>query len=148
MKFYETIFIARQDMSPAQVEALTEKFVNVVTENGGTVGKTEYCGLRPLAYLIKKNRKGHYVLMNVTADAKALAEMERVMYISEDVLRYLSVKVEAHETGPSALLKANRYSREEADHHRPAEGRIAETAEEEPAEENTTTKQEEKPDVR
>lgn len=113
MKLYETIFIARQDMSPAQVEALTEKFSNVITENGGSVGKTEYCGLRTFTYLIKKNRKGHYVLMNITADTKALDEMERLMHLSEDILRYLSVKVEEHETGPSALLKSSRYGRED-----------------------------------
>ncbi len=114
MKLYETIFIARQDMSPAQVEALTEKFTNALTENGGSVGKTEYCGLRTFTYLIKKNRKGHYVLMNITAESKALDEMERLMHLSEDVLRYLSVKVEEHETGPSALLKSSRYGREDS----------------------------------
>lgn len=120
MKKYETIFIARQDMSPAQVESLTERFVTILKENGATVGKTEYCGLRVLAYLIKKNSKGHYVLMNVTASPEALKEVERLMSISEDVLRFLSVVVEKHEDGPSALLKASRF-REETGYSR--EGR-------------------------
>lgn len=112
MKFYETMFIARQDMSPAQVESLTEKFTTVIKDNGGSVGKTEYCGLRVLAYPIKKNNKGHYVLMNVTASASALKEVERIMSLSEDILRFLSIKVDKHEEGPSALLKASRYREE------------------------------------
>jgi len=109
MTLYETIFIARQDMSPAQVETLTEKFTKIITDNGGSVGKTEYCGLRTLAYLIKKNSKGHYVLMNITAPSSALKEAERLMSISEDILRFLSVKVEKHEEEASSLLKASRY---------------------------------------
>jgi small subunit ribosomal protein S6 len=114
-------------MSPAQVESLTERFISVLKENGASVGKTEYCGLRALAYLIKKNSKGHYVLMNITAKPEALKELERIMSISEDVLRFLSVVVEKHEEGPSALLKASRfreetgYSREAASHDRPRE---------------------------
>ena len=118
MTRYETIFIARPDMSPAQVESLTERFTTAVKENGGSVGKTEYCGLRTLAYPIKKNMKAHYVLMNVTAPVVALKEMERLMYLSEDTLRYLSIKVDAHEEGPSALLKANRYGREDSSFER------------------------------
>ena len=118
MQLYETIFIARQDMSPAQVETLTEKFSSIIVENNGQVGKTEYCGLRTLAHLINKNRKGHYVLMNITADGAALKEMERQMQISENTLRFLSIKVDAHETGPSALLKSSRYGREEGQYSR------------------------------
>ena len=113
MQLYETIFIARQDMSPAQVEALTEKFSTVIVDNNGHVGKTEYCGLRLLTHPINKNRKGHYVLMNITADGDALKEMERQMQINESTLRFLSVKVDEHETGASALLKASRYGRDE-----------------------------------
>src|SRR5688572_4456775 len=105
MALYENVFIARQDMSLTQVEALMERFSNIVTKNGGTVGKTEYCGLRNLAYPIKKNQKGHYALMNLTAPEAAIAEMERNMKLSEDVMRFLTVKVTEHETGPSAILQ-------------------------------------------
>ncbi|MCE2951025.1 MAG: 30S ribosomal protein S6 [Alphaproteobacteria bacterium] len=113
MRLYETTFIARQDISPAQVETLTESLVGVLKENGGSVGKTEYCGLRVMTYPIRKNKRGHYVLMNVSASSDALQELERRMRLNEDVLRYLSVQVEEHEEGPSALLKATRYGRED-----------------------------------
>jgi small subunit ribosomal protein S6 len=109
VKKYEVIFIARQDMSPAQVESLSDRFIKVLKDNGASVGKTEYCGLRQLAYLIKKNSKGHYVLMNVTASPDALKEMERLMSINEDILRFLSVVVDEHEEEASVLLKASRY---------------------------------------
>ena len=85
MALYETVFIARQDLSPSQVEALTEKFSSTLKAKGGTVGKVEQWGLRPLAYRIKKNGKGHYVLMNVEGSASAVSEMERTKRISEDV---------------------------------------------------------------
>jgi small subunit ribosomal protein S6 len=104
--YYENVFIARQDASPAQVEALTEGFATVIAENGGTVGKREYWGLRSLAYRIKKNRKGHYTLLNIDAPAAAVNEMERLMRINEDVLRYLTVRVEALEEGPSPMMRS------------------------------------------
>jgi small subunit ribosomal protein S6 len=103
---YENVFIARQDATPAQVEALTENFATVISQNGGTVGKREYWGLRSLSYRIKKNRKGHYTLMNIDAPAAAVTEMERLMRINEDVLRYLTVRVEALEEGPSAMMRS------------------------------------------
>jgi small subunit ribosomal protein S6 len=103
---YENVFIARQDATPAQVEALTENFAGVIAQHGGTVGKREYWGLRGLAYRIKKNRKGHYTLMNIDAPAPAVAEMERLMRINEDVIRYLTVRVEALEDGPSAMMRS------------------------------------------
>jgi len=103
---YENVFIARQDATPAQVEALTENFATVIGQNGGTVGKREYWGLRSLSYRIKKNRKGHYTLMNIDAPAAAVTEMERLMRINEDVLRYLTVRVEALEEGPSAMMRS------------------------------------------
>ncbi len=106
MPLYENVFIARQDASPAQVEALTENFATVITQNGGTVGKREYWGLRSLSYRIKKNRKGHYTLINIDAPAPAVAEMERLMRINEDVIRYLTVRVEALEEGPSAMMRS------------------------------------------
>jgi small subunit ribosomal protein S6 len=107
---YETIFIARQDMAPSQVDALTEKFSTVIREGEGVVGKTEYCGLRTLAYEIRRNAKGHYVLLNITAEPQIVKEMERQMGNNEDVLRFLTVVVDEHQEGPSALLKAARNS--------------------------------------
>ena len=105
MPLYETVFIARQDVSTAQVETLTEGFATGIKERGGEVKKREYWGLRNLSYRIKKNRKGHYVLMNIDAPAPAVTEMERTMRLNEDVLRYLTVKVETLEEGASAMMQ-------------------------------------------
>ena len=105
MPFYENVFISRQDISATQVEALTEQFATIVKDNGGEVTKREYWGLRNLAFRIKKNRKGHYVLMNISAPASAVAEMERNMRINEDVLRHMTIRVEALEEGPSMMLQ-------------------------------------------
>ena len=91
-RFYETIFIARQDITANQVEALAKQYTNVIKEFDGEVTKTEFCGLRNLAYKIKKNRKGHYVLMNIAVKSDGIKEMERQMKINEDVLRYLSIE--------------------------------------------------------
>ncbi|HBN22072.1 MAG TPA: 30S ribosomal protein S6 [Holosporales bacterium] len=110
MTLYETIFIVRQDMAPSQVDALSEKYSGLIRDGGGSVKKTEYCGLRTLAYPIKKNNKGHYVLMNVASNPAAIKEVERQMYLSDDVIRYMSVCVDAHKDGPSALLKSSRNS--------------------------------------
>src|SRR5476649_1813894 len=106
MALYETVFIARQDISATQVEALIETFAAFITEGQGEVKKREYWGLRTLAFRIKKNRKGHYVLFNLDASPAAATEMERNMRISEDVLRYLTVRVDALEEGPSAMLQS------------------------------------------
>ncbi|MGE0117073.1 MAG: 30S ribosomal protein S6 [Dongiaceae bacterium] len=106
MPFYENVFIARQDISATQAEALTEQFSNLIAEQGGKVTKKESWGLRNIAYRIKKNRKGHYTLLNIDAPAAAVAEMERQMRINEDVLRYLTVRVDALEEGPSAMLQS------------------------------------------
>ena len=105
MPFYENVFIARQDITSAQVEALTDQLVAVLKERGGDVKKREYWGLRNLSFRIKKNRKAHYVLLNIEAPPPALHEMERTMRINEDVLRFLTVKVDALEDGPSAMLQ-------------------------------------------
>ena len=105
MSLYECVFIARQDVSATQVDSLVETFQNVITESGGTLGKTENWGLRTIAYKIKKNRKGHYVLMNIDAHSDAVLEMERQMRINEDVLRYLTLRVDEHETEPSAIMR-------------------------------------------
>ena len=116
MPLYENIFIARQDISTAQVDALTETFANLVAESGGKVEKREYWGLRNLSYRMKKNRKGHYMLFNLDAPPAAVSELERNMRINEDVLRYLTIRVEEHETGPSAMMR--RAERDERDRDR------------------------------
>jgi len=108
MPFYENVFIARQDISAAQADTLAETFSNVITENGGKVTKKENWGLRNIAYRIKKNRKGHYVLLNIDAPPAAVQEMERQMRISEDILRYLTTRVEELEEGPSAIMRRSR----------------------------------------
>lgn len=104
MALYECVFIARQDISSAQAETLAETFSGIITDNGGTVSKKEYWGLRNLTYRIRKNRKGHYVLLNIDAPSPAVQEMERVMKINEDVIRLMTVRVEELEEGPSAIL--------------------------------------------
>ncbi len=104
-RFYETIFIARQDITANQVESLAKQYTSVIKEYGGEVIKTEFCGLRNLAYKIKKNRKGHYVLMNIAVKSEGVQEVERQMKINEDVLRYLSVRLEQLDNAPSALMQ-------------------------------------------
>lgn len=106
MALYEHVFIARQDVSNAQVESITADFSKIIEENGGKVAKNEYWGLKTLAYRIKKNRKGHYVLLNVDAPHAAVAEMERQARLNEDVLRFMTVRVEELEEGPSIVLRA------------------------------------------
>lgn len=110
--YYECVFITRQDVSAPQVEALTDHFTKVVEDNGGTVAKREYWGLRGLAYRIRKNRKGHYTLLNIDAPAPAVHEMERQMRLSEDIVRQLTVRVESLQEGPSAMMQS-RTSRDE-----------------------------------
>jgi small subunit ribosomal protein S6 len=112
MRCYEHTLIARQDLSPQQAQALAETYSGVLTEHGGEVTKTEYWGLRSLSYRIKKNRKGHYLHLNMRAPAEAIAELERQERLSDDVLRYLTVKVDALDEGPSVLMQS-RSSREE-----------------------------------
>ncbi len=106
MAFYENVFIARQDVSTTQVEALTEAFNTLIESNGGKVTKKEYWGLKSLSFRIKKNRKGHYMLLNIDAPAAAVHELERNMRINEDVIRYLTVRVETLEEGPSAMMQS------------------------------------------
>ena len=105
MPLYESIFIARQDVPATQVEILAKTFTDILTAHGGQVKKTEQWGLRSLAYKINKNKKGHYVLFNVDALPEAVAEMERNMKLNEDVLRYMTIRVDEHEEGPSAVLR-------------------------------------------
>ncbi len=123
MPLYEHVFLARQDVSPQQVEQLVEHFKGVVTENGGSVGKVENWGLRSLAYRINKNRKAHYTLMNITAEPAAIAEMERQMRLNEDILRFMTLRVDAHDEDPSAMMqKRDRDDRRRRD-DRPGGGR-------------------------
>src|ERR1700730_9383941 len=105
MALYENVFIARQDVPTTQVEALTNQFAELVTGMGGTVSKKEYWGLRSLNFRIKKNRKGHYTLLNIDAPSAAVKELERTMSINEDIIRYLTVRVDALEEGPSAVMQ-------------------------------------------
>jgi small subunit ribosomal protein S6 len=106
MPLYEHVFIARQDLSNAQAEALIEHFSQVLKDNGGDVAGFEYWGLRSMAYRINKNRKGHYVYLKSNAPAAAVQEMERLMRLHEDVMRVLTVRVDAHEAGESAVVKS------------------------------------------
>jgi len=106
MSLYESVFIARQDISATQVEALADQFSELIKENGGEVTKKEHWGLKNLAYRIKKNRKGHYVLFNIDAPSAAVLEMERNMRISEDVVRYLTVRVDELEEDQSMMLRS------------------------------------------
>ena len=105
MPLYEHVFLARQDISTQQVEALTKEYTTVIEAGGGKIAKSEYWGLRSLAYKIKKSRKAHYSLFNIDAPPAAIAEMERLMGISTDVLRWITIKVEAHETEPSIQMR-------------------------------------------
>ena len=105
MALYEHVFLARQDLSQQQVDALVEQYKGVISANGGSVGRVENWGLKSLTYRVNKNRKAYYTLMDLTCPPAALNEMERQMGLSEDVLRFLTIKVEAHEEGPSAMMQ-------------------------------------------
>lgn len=113
MPNYECILIGRQDLSSNQVETLVEQVGEIISQNGGEITKKEFWGLRTLAYRIKKNRKGHYVLLNIVAPHPAVAEMERVVRLNEDVLRHLVVRVDELEEGPSAMLQARNDRRDD-----------------------------------
>jgi len=113
MALYEHLLIARQDISAQQVDALATHLKTIIEGEDGKVEKQEYWGLRSLAYRIKKNRKGHYVLLNINAPGKAVQELERQLKINEDVLRYLTIRVEAHEDGPSAMMRKSDRDRDE-----------------------------------
>jgi small subunit ribosomal protein S6 len=104
MAFYEHVLIARQDISPQQVDALIEDITRTLAEHGGKVGKTEYWGLRNLAYRVRKNRKGHYALLNIDAPPPAIHELERRQRINEDVLRYLTIRVDVLDEESSPVL--------------------------------------------
>ncbi len=105
MALYEHIFLARQDVSAQQVEELTNALTEVLAQGGGKVTKNEYWGLKSLSYRIKKNRKAHYSLLNIDAPSAAVTEMERQMRINEDILRFMTVRVDELEEGPSAMMQ-------------------------------------------
>ena len=117
MTLYENVFIVRQDISAQQVEDLTARFTGLIADGGGTVTKNEYWGLRTLAYKINKNRKGHYVLLNIDAPSDAVKEMERNMNLNEDVMRFMTIRVEEVDEGPSVMMRS-RAAREERERDR------------------------------
>src|SRR6218665_1909698 len=121
MALYEHIYLARQDVSAQQVEELTNALTEVLVSGGGKVTKNEYWGLKSLSYRIKKNRKAHYSLLNIDAPSAAVAEMERQMRINEDILRFMTVRVDELEEGPSAMLQKR--DRDDRDSEPPARGR-------------------------
>ena len=105
MPLYEHIFLARQDVTSQQVEAMVDQYKGVIEQNGGKVDKAEMWGVKSLAYRIKKNRKAHFTLFNIDAPAPAVAEMERQMRISEDILRFMTIRVEELESEPSVMMQ-------------------------------------------
>ncbi len=112
MPLYEHVFLARQDLAQAQVDALAENATKIIQDNGGQVVKTETWGLRSLAYRMVKNRKAHYVMLDLDAPAPAVAELERQTNINEDVIRFMTIRVDAHETGPSAMMRRGERDRD------------------------------------
>ena len=125
MPHYEHIVIARQDVSAQQAEEISASLAQIIADNGGQVVKTEYWGLRNLAYRIKKNRKGHYILLNIDAPWAAVAEMERQERINEDIIRFLTIRAEELNQGPSIMMqvKAAREERARREGGRPEGGR-------------------------
>jgi len=117
MPLYEHVFLARQDLAQAQVDSLAENATKIVEEGNGKVVKTETWGLRGLAYRIAKNRKAHYVMLEIDAPTGVVAELERQIAINEDVIRYMTIKVDEHENGPSAMMR-----RSERSERRPRDG--------------------------
>ncbi|WP_019833152.1 30S ribosomal protein S6 [Sphingomonas sp. PR090111-T3T-6A] len=111
MALYEHVFLARQDLAQAQVDALAENATKIIEELGGKIVKTETWGLRGLAYRIAKNRKAHYVMLEVDGPSAAIVELERQIAINEDIIRYMTVRVDEHEAGPSAMMRRNERDR-------------------------------------
>jgi small subunit ribosomal protein S6 len=115
MPLYEHVYLARQDVSAQQVEELTAQFTAIVEQMGGKVAKMEYWGVKSLTFRMRKNRKAHFTLMNIDGPSTAIAEIERQQRINEDVLRYLTVRVDEHEEGPSAMMRKVDRDRERDD---------------------------------
>lgn len=114
MPFYECVFIVRQDIPAADVDKMADKFSDLISSNGGKITKRENWGLRNLAYRIQKNRKGHYVLLEMDTPFEAVKELERQMGISEDILRFMTIKLDKLSEGPSAILAKNKDTYEDA----------------------------------
>lgn len=112
MALYEHVFLARQDLAQAQVDALAEAATKIVEDHKGRVVKTETWGLRSLAYRIAKNRKAHYVMLEIDAPGDTIAEIERQAGINEDIIRYMTVKVDALEEGPTVMMRKQERDRE------------------------------------
>ncbi len=112
MSLYEHIFMVRQDASNSQVETLTAQFRQIIQDAEGSIEKHEYWGVKPLAYKVRKNRKAHFTLLNINAPHAAVAEMERQMTLSDDVIRYFTVRVDEHEEGPSVMMRDDRPRRD------------------------------------
>ncbi len=115
MPLYEHVFLARQDVSAQQVEELTAQIKGIIEQMGGKITKTEHWGVKSLAYRLRKNRKAHYTLLNIDAPAAVLNEIERQERLNEDVLRYITIRVEEHEEGPSAMMRKVDRDRERED---------------------------------
>ena len=115
MSLYEHVYLARQDASAQQVEELTAHLKSVVEGLGGSVAKTEYWGVKSLSYRLRKNRKAHFTLLNIDAPSAAINEIERLERLNEDVLRYLTIRVEEHEEGPSAMMRRAERDRDRDD---------------------------------
>ena len=111
MRLYESVFIARQDVSTTQVEKLTKEFSAIIESGGGKIHKHEYWGLRTLAYRVKKNRKGHYVMLNLETTPETLAEYERIMGLNEDVLRFMNITIDEVLEDPSIMMQAAKSER-------------------------------------
>ena len=111
MRLYESVFIARQDVSTTQVENLTREFSAIIENGGGKILKHEYWGLRTLAYRVKKNRKGHYVMLNLETDPETLAEYERIIGLNEDVLRFMNITIDEVLEDPSIMMQAAKSER-------------------------------------
>jgi len=136
MALYEHIFLTRQDVTPQQVEALTDQVKTKIASLGGAVTKAEPWGLKSLAYRIKKNRKAHFTLLNIVAPPEAVSELERTLSINEDVLRYMTIRVNEHEAGPSAMLRKREDSDRDDRPGRPPRGDRADRPPRRPREES------------
>ena len=115
MPLYEHVFLARQDLSAQQIEELTAAYKGVIEQMGGKIAKSEYWGVKTLTYRMRKNRKAHFTLMNVNAPPAAINEIERLERLNEDVVRYLTIRVEEHEEGPSAMMRRAERDRDRDD---------------------------------
>ena len=136
MRLYESVIIARQDVSTTQVETLIDEFSAIIEKGGGSIHKKEFWGLRGLAYRIKKNRKGHYVMLNIETDSETLNEFERIMGLNEDILRFMTIAIEEVDPEPSVMMqvKTERGSKDRRDDRRDDRSR-SKTSEDAPQDE-------------